>query len=302
MRLVLREDSPHFNRLVICSKCGREVPGRAVLGPADLDQVPTSVTCNDCVKAAAAPARPGPPPGPAPDIAAIGEASAPQPAGAGPDGRGDEELRGQLDRLAARVDALQNSLDTEWARAKAESASLAKADDSLATAVAGLTERLDALAEAGDKRSESLDQRVEAARTELRNALHDGLAKVLAAVPAPAEDVDGRLRAAEAQLRKGRAEAAELIELHAALDAGLGMLRAELGEGRSALARIADSKADLEDRLETFVRTSLVPEGETGRKVKKAAESQLTMLAAAVQDWLRKQRPLGDKVASLEQS
>ncbi|MGI8984521.1 MAG: hypothetical protein ACR2HM_08330, partial [Acidimicrobiales bacterium] len=107
---------------------------------------------------------------------------------------------------------------------------------------------------------------------------------------------------AEAQLRKGRAEAAELIELHAALDAGLGMLRAELGEVRSALARIADSKADLEDRLETFVRTSLVPEGETGRKAKKAAESQLTMLAAAVQDLLRQQRLLGDKAAPLEQS
>ncbi len=64
-RLVLRGDAAHFNRLVVCTKCGREVPGRAVLGPADLDHPAQAVVCNDCVDAATEPAWSGPPAPPA---------------------------------------------------------------------------------------------------------------------------------------------------------------------------------------------------------------------------------------------
>src|SRR5438270_6149313 len=51
-RLVLREDATHFNRLVACSNCGREVMGSAVLGPGDLDHAPQAVVCKDCVRQA----------------------------------------------------------------------------------------------------------------------------------------------------------------------------------------------------------------------------------------------------------
>src|SRR5206468_9473316 len=51
-RLVLREDATHFNRLVACSNCGREVMGSPVLGPGDLDHAPQAVVCKDCVRRA----------------------------------------------------------------------------------------------------------------------------------------------------------------------------------------------------------------------------------------------------------
>ncbi len=150
---------------------------------------------------------------------------------------------------------------------------------------------------------QAIERRVDEAVKELRAGLHDGLEDVMAAIPPPAgADTESRLRAMEMQVRQGRDEASELNELHAALDAGLGVLRAEIGELRTGLARLADGKADLEDRLETFVRVSLVPEGEKGRKAKKAAENSLGTVQAAVQDLLREQRQLRDKMTALEQA
>lgn len=55
VRLVLRPDATHFNRVAACSKCGREVPGAAVLSPADLDLIPHPVICKSCVSTAGSP-------------------------------------------------------------------------------------------------------------------------------------------------------------------------------------------------------------------------------------------------------
>lgn len=55
VRLVLRGDAPHFNRLVRCSKCDREMPGPPVLSPADLDQPVHAVICAACVREASVP-------------------------------------------------------------------------------------------------------------------------------------------------------------------------------------------------------------------------------------------------------
>ena len=53
IRLVLRSDANHFNRVAACAKCGREMPGAAVLSPADLDLTPHPVICKECVSSAA---------------------------------------------------------------------------------------------------------------------------------------------------------------------------------------------------------------------------------------------------------
>lgn len=50
-RLLLRGDASHFNRIVTCSKCERDVTGPPVMSPLDLDHQPTLVICGDCVKA-----------------------------------------------------------------------------------------------------------------------------------------------------------------------------------------------------------------------------------------------------------
>jgi hypothetical protein len=523
-RLVLRGDAAHFNRLVRCSKCGREVPGRAVLGPADLDQPAQAVVCNDCVEAATATAgRPGPPAEPvaseepavadaqaemnlgvealvdelgglgdddgeAPDViepevaedgetvdeldeappaeeeplapnlqlmddvagedddelpapdadealvagASLDEIEGPalaedevpaglvedEPpadeeaivAGTGPDDpeppaddeppalafldprpddagphdddlvrrldvleerllaasddsrltglelrivemidrliartegqaerqaalearvedlaaaadpapakKESDKLRRRLDQMGERLEQLQATIDAEWVRAKSETATLGQTVADLGERVLRVAEQAGDTAGAEDERLAAVEDRVDEASTrlakalesqrrELQDGLQKGLADVLAAVPpAPpaAQDHDARFRTLERQVQQSRNEVAELNELHAALDAGLGVLRAEIGDVRASMARLADSKADLEDRLETFVRMSLVPEGDKGRKAKKAAESNLGTLSAAVQDLLREQRQLKDSVATLEQA
>jgi hypothetical protein len=53
VRLVLRPDASHFNRLVECAKCGREVPGAPVLDPASLEHPVNPVICKTCVQASA---------------------------------------------------------------------------------------------------------------------------------------------------------------------------------------------------------------------------------------------------------
>ena len=526
-RLVLRGDAAHFNRLVRCSKCGREVVGRAVLGPADLDQPPQAVVCSDCVEAATvAPPRPGPraepvatdepavadaqaemrlgieglvdelgggdgdaaefpgvmepavaegpelddelggaPPAddeplvnlqlmddvaaadedglPAPDedealmaataldeteAPALGdddvapwdedelpapgedeafmagtvldEIVAPAPAPGGDDGleadepvrpaagppaveppapaddglvrriealeerlaladhpdplrlvaleetvhrlneRADaqaslhvalqarideivgeaaavqarkegDKLRRRLDQMGERLEQLQATVDAEWVRATAETATLGQTVADLGGRVNSLAEQSSDTAGAEEKRvaaveakvdetADRLSRALEAQRQELQDGLQKGLADVLAAVPPAPEDYDARFRALERQVHQSRGEVSELNELHAALDAGLGTLRAEIGDVRMALSRVVDSKADLEDRLETFVRMSLVPEGDKGRKARKTAESTLGTLSAAVQDLLREQRQLKDSFATLE--
>lgn len=217
----------------------------------------------------------------------------------------EQVLRRQVEGLVAQVEQLGATLDAEWARGKAESAALAQSGETLAQTVSGLQARIEQLAEqlAGRNEAEGeLAAAMSAQRSELRTALLAGLAEVRAAMPASAEDVAGRLEDLDAQVRHAGAEVGELTELHAALDAGLGTLRGELADLRSALAREAEGRADLEDRLETYVRASLVPEGEKGRKGKKAAESTLGALSAAVQDLLREQRQLRDDVVALERA
>src|SRR3954447_14095914 len=53
VRLVLRPDAGHFNRLVECAKCGREVPGAPVLDSASLDHPGNPVICKTCVQTSA---------------------------------------------------------------------------------------------------------------------------------------------------------------------------------------------------------------------------------------------------------
>src|SRR5947209_20247230 len=72
VRLLLRADADHFNRLAQCSKCGRNVPGPPVLAVGDLDRPANSVICKECVRDATAS-----PSGPAPRPAAPGTRATP---------------------------------------------------------------------------------------------------------------------------------------------------------------------------------------------------------------------------------
>lgn len=52
VRLVLAGNGTHFTRVAACARCGRDLPGAAVLSPADLDLTPRPVICKDCVSTA----------------------------------------------------------------------------------------------------------------------------------------------------------------------------------------------------------------------------------------------------------
>lgn len=129
------------------------------------------------------------------------------------------------------------------------------------------------------------------------------MADVRSSAAVPANIVD-RLQALEKHGRQNQAELAELLELHAALDAGLGVLRSEIGGVRSAVKRVADGQADVDDRVEA-VRASLTTEDASkGRRSgrKGAEEERMTAVAAAIEGLLVEQRQLRHELAALPQA
>lgn len=304
VRLVLRGDANYLSRLVTCTNCGREVPGLPVMSPGDLDHAPGPYVCIDCVEALRT--------GGEPTAAARAPAANGAPAG----------VPARVDQLAAANEALTRRLD-ELDRRLAAVAGVGQVEavevrlDQLEERVAGAGQ-----AEAVEDRLQQLDQRLAGAReefgqliderlgrvdsrlTETEDRVRAGLEQARAAAAVPA-DITDRLYQLEMQVKRTRADAAELVELHAALDAGLGTLRSEIGDVRSAVKRVADGHAELDDRLETYVRVSMSPdEGGKGRRSgrKGAGVDRVTTMAAAIDDILREQRVLRDQVAALAQA
>lgn len=479
-RLVLRGDAGHFNRLVACSRCGREVAGAPVLSAADLDHPAHAVVCKDCVRAATGPddqsRRPeaaAAPPAPAGDdrLAALERrlAELAEQLGTGAGGaaaaadpttdarlaalttrldelaQGQEELAGAIRAAVARLEALpagdgetrpvndgrDAAIDTRIAGLEREVARLqggiddaqaaveqavagpsegpmqrlelmaevlrrlqADVDKSIESRIASsaesqrveeqLNDRLDRIAErvarAGEpaartddaadramKRAEEasaevarlapdvaegrrglesfqrrldvvvseleamaeasgtddgaeerlraleaqvveaerrLTQAIELQRDELRAGLQADVEQIRSAVTEPGADTSRRLQAMEKRLKASAGEIAELGELHAVLDVGLGTLRSDIVEIRQAVGRIAGEQADVQDRMEALVRVSLVgsTEDAKGRKVsRKGAGGQIAALMAAGDDLAREHQQLRAQVTALEE-
>ena len=282
VRMVLPGNATHFSRLVTCTNCGRQVPGLPVLSRADLDHAPGPFVCTDCV-AAVRSARGDGAPSPA-QVPSVNEELVRRledleqrlAAGAGEDDARREALETRLREVEARVETAVTAKDTESA-----------------------TLRLDI-----EERIQALDDKRESQRREVQARLREGMADVRAAAAVPADIVD-RLQALEKQGRRNQDDLSELHELHAALDAGLGALRSEIGDLRSAVKRVTDRQADMDDRLETYLRASLAPdEAAKGRRSgRKGAEvDRMSAVTAAVEDLMREQRQLKQELASLVQT
>ncbi|MDQ3896415.1 MAG: hypothetical protein M3326_04025, partial [Actinomycetota bacterium] len=199
VRLVLRNDASHFNRLAQCSKCGREVPGAPVLTTADLDRPAHPVICKDCVRTSVAsrPLKPETRPDPAPSAAPPPgtEDHAPQPAEPVDD---------------ARLSAMEVQLEAALAR----------------------------LAELSEVRPTDAPDAVDAHEAEeaeesrLREELRQGLAEIRAEVLASSEATSARLAALEEQARRSADGLAEVVQAQrgalAALSAALDETRAEV--------------------------------------------------------------------------
>ena len=292
VRMVLPAGASHFRRLVRCTSCEREVAGLPVLSAADLNHAPGPFVCTDCVAALRAPSGDGVP-------------AAGQGEGGGVERHLNEDLVRRLDDLERRFAAGAGEDDP---RAEALGTRLRELEERLDARVEEAVTAKDAesatLRQAIEDRIRALDEERESQRTEVQARLREGLADVRTAAAVPADIVD-RLQALEKQGRQNQDELSELHELHAALDAGLGALRSEIGDVRSAVKRVADAQADIDDRLETYVRASLAPDdaAKGRRSGRKGAEvDRMTAVTAAVEDLTREQRRLKQELASLAQT
>lgn len=209
VRLVLAAADAHFNRLVACATCGREVAGAPVRALEDVDAPPSPATCGVCAPDPSDPPRGGEP----------------------------SSLR-RLAALEARLDDLVEALDSR----PTEAAVRDLVQDGLGEAlVQARSEVADSLAQARLEQTDALSQ----ARQQVAEALHDHPteATVRAAVEVGIEDAIAHLRSevADALGRAGFEQAEALGQAH---DRVIAQLRSEVAssreEGEAGLARVED--------------------------------------------------------------
>lgn len=246
-------------------------------------------------------------------------------------------LEGRLDRLVASVHVTTDRMSAEVARLTSvradrgripddlgarldqtvERVELAKTDEQIDQRPAPLVEQV---ARTDDERAERLrflerqaqeavggiDEALDSHKRELEAAVGDSLADGSAPIPRQATAGDNGLQAVEERLAQNEVEMSDLYELHAALDAGLGTLRSEIADVRSAVRKVAGDHAEILDRLEDLDRVSQAGSAEQGRGRKAARKAEVdTNLAAAVeaaQILAREHQQLKGQVARLEQA
>lgn len=251
VRLLLPAQSHHFSRLVACSKCGREVPGPAVVSPADLDHPAHQVICKECVRAATAPMF---------DTAtSLGVARDPRTPdamvtngngnGHGLGRRPSEGRLGELEErtreLAAQIASqraeLEAALERRMQEAKAELAELDANVQRLAEAKAVI--------DGARQREAALDRRVQDARGEL-SVLASSLQQ-LAGAQQEREARDDERHAAVEETRRRADDAAERLErLQAALDAAMVRSWSDSATVEQAREDVTRVELQLHERLE----------------------------------------------------
>lgn len=264
IRLVLSPGATHFQRLVTCARCGREVPGSFILGPADLDRPSNPVFCDRCVRSPL-PARPEVSRERAPAPVAP-PAPAPEPPG-GPEVDHarrltilEAQLAEVLSRLASPADAgeLERLSEQVADVVRGQNAELAKTDASVAElradmhelgesnrALAGVQGQLDGRmvelgaqvnAHPGPDIDATLHRALDAFRAEVRIMI-DAAAQPLQVVLADALD---QLRSEVASLRQ------RIDDESAALARGDPGIARELAELRARMSHTDDVAAALE--------------------------------------------------------
>lgn len=184
VHLLLANGAAHFSQLVHCSKCGRAVPGRAVLAPSDLDRTPNPMFCSRCsARTTATPPAVVSPAAGVPEVAEPAEPAEEPPA---ENGR-LAVLEGQLVTVMAQLRAMaaaqrgRDDVSEAVAEARAELRRLAAAQDEINQKVVELAEN---------------DAGVLARADADRRRLHASLGEELAVVRA---DLEARGRPSEEQ-------------------------------------------------------------------------------------------------------
>ncbi|HTJ74497.1 MAG TPA: hypothetical protein VL337_03955, partial [Acidimicrobiales bacterium] len=296
-RLILRENATHFDRLVACSNCGREVMGSPVLSPADLDHPPQPVVCTDCVRRATAPrdasasvqaAEPSPPepepeaeaePAPGPVAQPISVATAPA---AGGNGQGYSGV--QLPEVEARLEALEKRLPVapDGSEPDLEASLGGRIDQAcaetaaLAAAVASLTQ---AQAESDRVRQVMAERLGRLSGVHERVAALEARADYAQPLAALAERVD-RLAAKRAEdEQRARAEADRLSQEQADLRSEIAAVAAQTPRLEERIDRLAAQQREDEQRATTAAGRLEQGQVNLGRQVNDVAR-RLAALAA----------------------
>ena len=220
-----------------------------------------------------------------------------------------------LDDLEARVGQLQGTLDAQAARTAANGEKLAVLERQLDERTTSLVDRLDRQAERSRRpapdtgRLHALEQRldeamerlaalVESQRLEFDEGVRDGLTEVRSAVAALEKGTSERVDAVEQAAAQRALEAAELGELQATLDTGLGELRSEL----ERLRETGTKASHIDPRVDALVDVTGLGAGEPGRGRRggKKSTDAVAALSTAVENLLQDHRQLRAQLATLE--
>ncbi len=310
VRLVLPADTVSFHRVIVCSKCGHDVPGAAVLGRGDLARPAHGVICQACITAAApvfrteerSPAVPG---------RSVLNAASPNGALTG-----HAELTSTSDvRLAAleqRLAALAAPLHGEPTGWEASADGQPRAE--LTTLVEGLSRtaepcsgRLQAFERQVQEAVHRLAETMESQQADLQAALGKGLDEVRSAMATVATSSVSRLEDLEERAAKGELEVSEVRELQAGLDGELDELRSEIASVRHVNRELSDDQAEVNRRLDAVSEVERaarpVQDRRRGLGRNSAAQSAgVGIVLAAVENLVRDHQQLKAHLVTLEQS
>jgi hypothetical protein len=298
VRLVLHDEALYFTRLVRCSRCGEEVNGTSVLTPADLDHGASAVMCKDCAGTAAPAAFPksssrvrdadvyqletaveG-------QTGLLGNERSPRDVASGGLARGQDEmarrwgligerLAEETERNNRRLDAFEGRLlemqegiarvveriarDVERTEARIEEVCAMRHEPDLPRIEEQLNDRLDRLAERAARPDDGEGRRLLA----LEATVADLARPITELEDGEGAEATSRLEALEGSAAQMGQEIAQLGDLQAVLDVGLGQLRSRIDELTDVTKTLALGQASLaemkprmtEDRRRTLGRS-----------------------------------------------
>jgi septal ring factor EnvC (AmiA/AmiB activator) len=267
VRLLLRPDASHFNRLVQCAKCGRDVPGPPVLDAASLEHPVNAVICKSCVQASAIATARQPDSivanaGPAPQAVPRPEVTRSVPAVA--DGGGDGRLSTLETQLRAVVRQVRELAEGDRSGSvddgQAEERVQAQVHEAVRAELAGLRAELAAVRDAEAPQVAALADQIRrdfGAMAEALQGQRRDLSTLVAMVDEARTEV-ARLGRSNAELAASQAaldqHVAELSEQVAAAPVTEERVPADLSPLVRAVEELSQARGQIDDRVDVLVR------------------------------------------------